>query len=76
MLKSETQKLEVKKRQFNESLREWDSWKRKVRKRLTKEFIKGIKWLFCYQPKDDMDLILHILFIVSWLFTFWFAMRR
>ena len=32
-----------------------------------KESIRFIRWLFCYKPENDMDLIFHIIVVISYI---------
>ena len=48
----------------------FSAWKT-IKKVGKKEGKKFIKWLFLYQPDDDMDTILHIITVISWLIVGW-----
>lgn len=67
--RSENRRIEAK-------IKEWDRIVRPVNRFLKKQFVKVIRFLFCYQEEDDMDLFLHIVFILAWLFIGWFSIGR
>ena len=64
MVKSEDRKLEAKKREWSEGLREWDKQKRKFWRGCVKEMKKAFNWYFFYQAKNDGDRAYHI---IMWL---------
>ena len=79
MIKSENKRIEAKKREWDRVLREFDKrargfW-RYFSRIARREFGKAIKFTFCYQAKDDMELFLHIVFVLSLGYVLWFGMR-
>ena len=79
MTKSERRRIAVKKREWDRILRGFNGRGRSFWKHFSRiakrEFGKAIRFTFCYQAKDNMELFLHIIFILSIGYVFWFGMR-
>ena len=61
------------KKKLNETIKRWpeDPVKRVWRKKVKPEVIRGIKWLFFYTYKGNMDAFLHILDLFALGFIAW-----
>ena len=45
-------------------------------RKLLKYSVKLLKWLFCYQPDNNMDLIIHLIAVFSYLYIGWFIVSH